>query len=193
MRVREAGLKNALVTAGYISQRPLEELCRHVDAANVDLKAFSDAFYRDICGATLAPVLNTLVVMKSMGVLLEVTNLVIPTLNDSDKMLRSLSRWVAENLGRETPLHFSRFFPKYKMENLPPTPGKTLDRARAIARAEGLHHVYVGNIMRPESGNTYCSECGTLLIERQRYLVRQNRLRQGCCPECKAEAYGRWR
>ncbi|MHC4222807.1 MAG: AmmeMemoRadiSam system radical SAM enzyme [Planctomycetota bacterium] len=193
IRVREAGLKNALVTAGYINQKPLEELCRHVDAANVDLKAYSDAFYRDICGATLAPVLNTLVVMKSMGVLLEVTNLVIPTLNDSDEMLRSLCRWVVENLGRETPLHFSRFFPKYKMENLPPTPGKTLDRARKIAKAEGLHHVYIGNIMQPESGNTYCSGCGTLLIERQRYLVQRNRLHQGRCPECRVEAYGTWR
>ncbi|MHC4165024.1 MAG: AmmeMemoRadiSam system radical SAM enzyme, partial [Planctomycetota bacterium] len=122
IRTHEEGLRNALVTAAYINTKPLKELCRYVDAANVDLKAFSDAFYRDVCGGTLQPVLNALVTMRAEGVLVEVTNLVIPTLNDGDGQIRDLCRWVVENLGRETPLHFSRFFPRYKLKRLPPTP-----------------------------------------------------------------------
>ena len=128
IEARERGLKNVLVTAGYINEAPLRKLCRYVDAANIDLKALSDAFYRDICGGTLAPVLNTLVTAKSLGVLVEVTNLLIPTLNDSDGEIRELARWVATNLGKETPLHFSRFHPSYRMENLPPTPAGTSSR-----------------------------------------------------------------
>lgn len=194
IRARDEGLRNALVTAGYINTKPLKELCRYVDAANVDLKAFSDSFYRDICGATLQPVLNALVTMKGAGVLLEVTNLVIPTLNDKDGQIRDLCRWVVANLGRETPLHFSRFFPRYKLERLPPTPAETLDRAREIARAEGLFHVYVGNILRPDGGNTLCHSCGRLLIERRRYAILANDLTcEGRCPKCKTEAYGTWR
>ncbi len=191
-RAKEANLRNVLVTAGYINQDPLEELCRFVDAANIDLKALSDTFYRDVCGATLAPVLNTLVVAKSRGVLVEVTNLVIPTLNDSDDDLLRLCRWIAENLGRETPLHFSRFFPHHQMKNLPPTPAAALDRAREIARGEGMQHVYIGNIQRPEASNTYCPSCGELLIERVRYRVNRNRVRSGKCPDCAADIYGIW-
>ncbi len=192
IEAREAGLKNALVTAGYINEAPLRELCRHVDAANIDLKAFSDRFYRDICDATLKPVLNTLVVAKSMGVLVEVTNLIIPTLNDKDADIRDLCRWVARNMGKETPLHFSRFFPHYRMKNLPPTPAATLDRAREIAKAEGLYHVYVGNIIRRGAENTHCHACGRLLVERRRYTILQNSVSGGRCPECNTEVYGIW-
>ncbi len=190
--VHEAGLKNVLVTAGYINQKPMAKLCGFVDAANIDLKSIRDAFYRDICGATLAPVQRTLVLAKSMGVMVEVTNLVIPTLNDSDEDLQELCRWVAENLGKETPLHFSRFHPQYKMKNLPPTPGETLDRARAIALAEGLQFVYIGNLSRPEGENTYCPGCGGLLIERRRYVIRKDRLEQGACPDCGRQIHGTW-
>ncbi len=192
VKTHEAGLKNVLVTAAYINQGPLKELCRHVDVANIDLKSMSEAFYRDVCSATLQPVLNALVTAKSMGVLVEVTNLVIPTLNDSDADLQKLARWLAENLGRETPLHFSRFFPQYRMRNLPPTPAETLDRAKEIARAEGLHHVYIGNINRPEGENTRCASCGGLLVERVRYEVLQNNLENGMCPDCGTEAHGLW-
>jgi pyruvate formate lyase activating enzyme len=192
IRAREAGLRNVLVTAGYINSEPMKRLCKHVDAANIDLKALSEEFYRDVCSATLKPVLNTLVLAKSMGVMVEVTNLVIPTLNDSDEMLRALSRWVARNLGRETPLHFSRFSPQYKMTHLPPTPAATLDRAREIALAEGLYHVYVGNISRPDSSNTRCHACGKVLVERYYYQVLQNNVTGGKCPGCNAEVYGQW-
>jgi pyruvate formate lyase activating enzyme len=192
IQAKEAGLKNVLVTAGYINPKPLEKLCAYVDGANIDLKAYSDEFYRDVCGATLAPVLNTLVASKAMGVAVEVTNLVIPTLNDSDELFRGLSRWVAQNMGRDTPLHFSQFHPQYQMRNLPPTPPETLDRAREIAQAEGLDYVYVGNVLRPEAGNTYCPACGQLLIERAGLQMMQNRLRNGKCPDCAKAIYGVW-
>lgn len=192
MRAREKGLKNVLVTAGYINPEPLKRLAPYVDAANIDLKAMSDAFYRDICEGSLAPVLNTLETAKAAGVWVEVTNLVIPTLNDSDADLQKLCRWVSSNLGPETPLHFSRFHPAYRMKNLPPTPGETLDRAREIAKAEGLYYVYIGNVSRPDSENTYCHHCGALLIARRRYTILENRLREDTCPECGTEAHGLW-
>jgi len=190
--VKEAGLRNALVTAGYINEEPLRRLCEYVDAANIDLKALSDPFYRDICRGTLKPVLNTLVVAKSLGVEVEVTNLVIPTLNDSDKMLCDLCRWLVQHLGRETPLHFSRFSPQFQMKNLPPTPAETLDRAKEIAQSEGLHYVYIGNIIRPGAEDTFCSACGKRLVQRYGFQVLENRIQSGRCPDCDTEVYGIW-
>lgn len=193
IKVRGAGLKNVLVTAAYINEKPFRELCRHVDAANIDLKAFSDKFYREICDGTLKPVLNSLVTAKSMGVLVEVTNLLIPTLNDKDKDIESLCRWVKENMGRETPLHFSRFSPQYRMRHLPPTPAATLRRARDIARAAGLYFVYVGNIMMEDAANTYCPTCHKLLVRRRRFKVVENHIVDGKCPKCHTEIYGIWK
>ncbi len=190
---RRAGLRNVLVTAGYINPAPMERLCRHVDAANIDLKAFSEEFYRDVCGGTLQPVLNSLALAKSMGVWVEVTNLFIPTLNDRDDQIQPLCRWVARNLGRETPLHFSRFFPHYRMKNLPPTAPETLDRAREIALAEGLKYVYIGNLQRPGSEDTRCPGCGKTLVERRGYEVLRNLVDKGRCPDCKAEVHGVWK
>jgi pyruvate formate lyase activating enzyme len=190
--VHEAGLKNVLVTAAYVNRAPWENLCQHVDAANIDLKAMSDAFYRDICGGTLKPVQNALVTAKSLGVMVEVTNLVIPTLNDSDDDLRNLCRWVAENMGKDTPLHFSRFHPDYRMRNLPSTPADTLDRAKDIAKSQGLYYVYIGNISRPDGANTYCHGCGMLLVSRRGYQVIENVLVKERCPGCNTEAYGIW-
>ncbi len=192
IRAHEAGLKNVLVTAGYVNKAPMEKLCAVADAANIDLKAMSDAFYRDVCGATLKPVLDALVVAKSSGVIVEVTNLVIPTLNDGDDQIGGLCRWVAENLGKETPLHFSRFHPDYRMKNLPPTPAGTLDRAREIAEAAGLYYVYIGNVTRRDAENTYCPGCNALLVERRRYAILQNRVTGGRCPDCNQEIYGLW-
>ncbi len=192
IRVKEAGLRNVLVTAGYINREPLKRLCQYADGANIDLKSISDKFYREICDGSLQPVLDALVLAKSQGVSVEVTNLVIPTLNDTDDDFTKLSRWVAQNMGRETPLHFSRFFPHYRMRNLPSTPAETLDRARAIAKAEGLYHVYIGNITRPEGETTFCHSCGQMLIERRRYVILQNRLANGKCPNCGTEVYGIW-
>jgi pyruvate formate lyase activating enzyme len=170
----------------------MRELYQHVDAANIDLKSMSEAFYRDVCDATLKPVLHCLATAKSMAVLVEVTNLLIPTLNDADRDIQSLCRWVKENMGWETPLHFSRFFPQYRMRHLPPTPADTLLRARDIARAEGLKHVYVGNVLVAGGGDTCCASCGKTLIRRSGYTILDNSLRDGRCPDCGTEVYGVW-
>lgn len=191
-QAHDAGLRTALVTAGYINREPFERLAPHVDAVNIDLKAMSDTFYRDLCEGSLAPVLNTLESAKSAGIWVEVTNLVIPTLNDSEADLQKLCRWVVSHLGRETPLHFSRFHPAFRMKNLPPTPEETLVRACDIARAEGLHYVYIGNVARAGAENTYCFQCGALVIERQRFTIIENRLRDGACPSCGTKVHGVW-
>jgi len=194
IHAREAGLKNVLVTAGYINRAPWRELCRYIDAANIDLKAFSDRFYRDVCDGTLKPVLDAIVTARDSGVLVELTNLVIPTLNDSDEDFSRLSRWVASEMGPDTPLHFSRFYPHYRMRHLPPTPTDTLLRARDIARAQGLHFVYIGNILTPDGENTYCPACGRLLIRRRGYAVLENHVRDdGRCSYCNAEIHGIWK
>jgi pyruvate formate lyase activating enzyme len=192
IKAKEAGMSNVLVTAGYINEKPLRTLCAHVDAANIDLKSMSDRLYRELSDATLKPVLNTLVVAKSLGVMVEVTNLLIPTLNDRDEDIDALCRWVAQNMGRETPLHFSRFYPHYQMRHLPPTPASTLARAKDIATAAGLYYVYVGNILMRDAANTSCPSCKRLLIRRTRYHVDENHLNQGRCPDCGTEIYGRW-
>lgn len=189
---KQAGVRNVLVTAGYASEEPWRKLLQHIDAANIDLKSISDAFYRDVCSATLGPVQNALVVAKSMGVLVEVTNLVIPTLNDRPEEIRELVRWVKGNLGKETPLHFSGFMPMHQMRHLPPTSLRTLETAREIAISEGLEHVYIGNRQTETGENTYCPGCRRLLIKRVGFTVLQNRLKDGCCPDCGDEIYGVW-
>jgi pyruvate formate lyase activating enzyme len=164
-----------------------------VDAANIDLKGITDKFYREVCSATLKPVLNALVLAKAQGVLVEVTNLIIPTLNDKPEQLRDLVRWIKANLGSETPIHFSRFSPRHKMLNLPPTSLETLDLARQIAIEEGLQYVYIGNIASKEGQNTYCPRCKSLLIERSGYTILQNNLKDGTCPKCGNQIYGVWK
>ena len=190
---REANIRNVLVTAGYINEQPWRKLLEVVDAANIDLKGITEDFYRRVCLGTLKPVQQALVLAKASGILVEVTNLIIPTLNDKPEEIRQLVRWVKANLGGETPLHFSRFFPRYKMQHLPPTSLKTLDIAREIAIAEGLDYVYTGNISSEFGQNTYCPGCKELLIERSGYTILQNRLKEGCCPDCGKEIYGVWK
>jgi len=192
-RAREAGLRNVLVTAAYINPDPFRRLCRVTDAANIDLKFMEDRLYREVCSATLDPVLTALRIAKEEGVWVEVTNLLIPTLNDADDAIRKLCRWVRENLGESTPLHFSRFFPRFRLKNLPPTPEDTLRRAREIGREEGLHHVFVGNL--PGSGfeSTTCPGCGETLIHRVGYRIGRPRLRDGRCESCDRKIEGVWR
>ena len=189
----EAGIRNVLVTAGYINEAPWRDLLQHVDVARIDLKSVSEAFYRDVCSATLAPVQNALVVAKSMGVHVEVVNLIIPTLNDKPEEIRALAQWVRTNVGKETPLHFSGFAPLYKMRHLPPTSEQALETARDIAISEGLEYVYIGNRRTEKGENTYCPECRELLIERVGYTVLRNRLKDGHCPDCGKEIYGIWK
>jgi len=190
---RQAGIRNVLVTAGYINEQPWKKLLEYVDAANIDLKFISDDLYRRICSGTLKPVQNALVVAKASGILVEVTNLIIPTLNDKPEQIRQLSHWVKANLGGETPLHFSSFTPRYKLRHLPPTSPQTLDMAREIAISEGLNYVYIGNILSKEGQNTYCPSCKELLIERSGYTILKNQLKNGCCSRCGKEIYGVWR
>jgi pyruvate formate lyase activating enzyme len=188
-----AGLRNVLVSNGYINEKPLAALAPHIDAANIDIKGFSDAFYREVCDGTLEPVLRTVTQLKAAGVHVEVTNLVIPTLNDSDAMLDALCVWMLEHAGPEMPLHFSRFFPQFRMTHLPPTPVATLLRARERARLAGLKHVYVGNAEATDGETTFCAGCGERLVERRRYVVTENRLTKGgACPACGRPAYGVW-
>ncbi len=190
---KKLGLKNILVTAGYINQKPLKELCKYTHAANIDLKAYSDKFYRQVCGGTLKPVLNSLVTAKSCGIWVEVTNLLLPTLNDKDRDITALCRWVKANLGADTPLHFSRFAPRYRMRNLPPTSHETLQRARQIGKAEGLHFVYVGNILNPTWQDTICPSCKKLLIRRVGFRIQENNIVDGKCPGCNTKISGVWK
>ncbi|MHC1592441.1 MAG: AmmeMemoRadiSam system radical SAM enzyme, partial [Candidatus Helarchaeales archaeon] len=167
------GLKNVLVTNGYITAEALEILAPHVDAANVDIKAFTDEFYQKIVGVpSLKPVLNSLEIMKKHGIFLECTNLIIPTLNDSPEEIERLSEWVLKHLGASTPLHFSAFRPMYQLTNIPSTPLKTILMACKNAKEVGLQHVYAGNVHAPEFENTTCPKCGELLIERHGYQIK---------------------
>lgn len=182
---KEEGLGTSYVTNGYITAEALEHISPYLEAFSVDIKAFTEGFYHDVASAKLAPVLETTKLAKKLGIHVEVVNLVIPSHNDSPDELRELSRWVYENLGKDTPLHFNRFHPHYKMKDLPPTPVKTLDRARALALEEGMRFVYVGNVPGHQHENTYCPECGTLLIARGFFEVQEyNITPEKTCPKC---------
>lgn len=188
----DAGIKTAIVSAGYANPDPLRKLYKVVDAATVDVKAFDDAFYRKVCGGGLAPVLNGLVIARSEGAWLEVSNLVVPGMNDSIRNLQGLSQWVVKNLGVDTPLHFLRFYPQYRMKNIPPTPVETLERARNMAMEAGLHYVYIGNVPGSEAENTYCPHCGRAVIERVGYHLKENHVRHGKCEYCATPIAGRF-
>ncbi len=188
--VKNANATNTLVTAGYINSKPLEELLHFIDAVNLDIKSMDDTFYRSNCKITLAPVLRNAEIIKKSGTHLEITNLVIPSLNDSDKDFELLAKFIAENLGKETVLHFSAFFPTYKLNNLPSTPLASLENAANIAKLFGLHNVYIGNANIPAL--TLCPHCSTILIERKRYAVTKNIIKQGKCPQCQTKIYGEY-
>jgi pyruvate formate lyase activating enzyme len=189
---REVGVKTVAVTAGYMCPEPREEFFRWIDAANVDLKAFTERFYRNVCGSELAPVLDTLVYLKrETSVWLEITTLLIPGENDSDGEIDQMTRWIAEQLGPDVPLHFSAFHPDWKMTDRPPTPPRALTRARGIAMRNGLHYVYTGNVHDKTGGSTWCPGCGALLIERDWYeLGRWGLTPDGVCAGCGLEVPG---
>lgn len=180
------GLFSVAVTAGYMHAAPRREFYARMDAANVDLKGFSEAFYFQQTGAHLAPVLDTLQYLRQeTSCWFEITTLLIPNHNDSDAEIEAMSRWIAEHLGPDVPLHFTAFHPDYKMMDVPPTPPATLTRARAIALANGLHHVYTGNVHDVEGGTTWCPHCRAPLVRRDWYLVLDCELdARGECPHC---------
>jgi pyruvate formate lyase activating enzyme len=188
----ERGIKAVAVTAGYQCAEPRAEFYRHMDAANVDLKGFTDAFYHKLCAGHLQPVLDTLEYLKhETGVWFEITTLLIPGENDSDEELHAESRWVAEHVGPDVPLHFTAFHPDWKMTDKPSTPGRTLTRARAIAQEHGLRYVYTGNVHDVEGGTTFCHVCHAPLIKRDWYLLRGWSLAaDGKCQQCGTPCAG---
>jgi pyruvate formate lyase activating enzyme len=186
---RAAGLKNIFVSNGYMTAEALDLIHPYLDAANVDLKAFRDDFYRDQCGAKLTPVLDSLRKIKSMGVWLEITTLLIPTLNDSDDELTDLAQFIKE-LGPETPWHVSRFHPSFKLRNISSTQAAALRRAREIGLQAGLRYVYTGNIPGEHGEKTLCHHCGRVLIDRYGFATGHYAIRKGRCPDCDTGVAG---
>jgi pyruvate formate lyase activating enzyme len=191
---RDRGIKTVAVTAGYISACAREPFFAVMDAANVDLKAFTEEFYFKLTGAHLQPVLDTLrYLVHETGCWTEITTLLIPGKNDSDDEIQRMSAWIAEALGPQVPLHFTAFHPDYKMEDVPPTPAATLTRARRIAQQEGLQHVYTGNVHDTEGGTTFCTRCQAALIVRDWHrILRYDVTDDGRCPHCAAALAGRF-
>ena len=181
---RAAGLRNLFITDGYATPEAVGQLATVIDAANVDLKSFDDRFYRRLCGARLRPVLDAIVALRSAGIFLELTTLVIPGHNDDDAQLQALTSWIVGNVGPETPWHVSRFYPNYHLLDVPPTPLQSLQRAADIGRASGLAHVYIGNAPELEAEDTHCAGCGALVIERHGYRVRNHLRPDGTCRSC---------
>mgnify|MGYP000948680820 CR=1 FL=1 len=189
---RQAGLRNVMHSSGYINEAPLRQLAKYLDAANIDLKGFSDEFYSKLSEGSLAPVLASLKVLKSEGVWIEITNLILPGYNDDPELIKKMCLWIKDNLGEDTPLHFSRFFPMYKMIALNPTPVSALENARKIAMECGLRYVYIGNVVGNLAENTYCPKCKRLLIERRGYFVLQNNIKEDKCSFCGEKISGVW-
>lgn len=190
LEAKKQGLLNIFVTNGYMSRDALDAAKGLLDAANVDLKAFSDHFYQKYCKAKREGVLDTLKQMKKLGIWLEVTTLLIPTLNDDPAEIRGLARFIRDELGPETPWHVSRFHPDYKETGLPPTDAHALREVRQVGMDEGLHYVYVGNLPWDPGENTHCPECSYLVIERRGYVIRANNLEEGRCPQCHHQVAG---
>jgi pyruvate formate lyase activating enzyme len=191
-KANKRSLRNVIVSNGFINPLPLKQLCKYLDASNIDIKSMNNDFYEQICSAKLAPVLDSIKLMKKEGVWIELTNLIIPGFNDSEKDIINLVSWIKNNLGEEVPLHFSAFFPCNKMLNLPPTPIKTVIRAREIAMDLGLKYVYTGNINFQEGETTYCPECNKPLIIRKNYEIVENNLKKGKCSNCGKIIAGVW-
>ena len=189
---RQKGLKNIMHSCGYINPEPLKALLKYLDACNIDLKGFSEDYYQKMCNGHLAPVLATLKTIKRAGVWLEITNLVVPGKNDDPAMIRQMARWIKTNLGSDVPLYFSAFYPQYRLQNLPPTPVKTLELAYKIAREEGLNYVYIGNVFGHVKGDTYCPKCERLLIKRSGFSVEVNNIVDGKCRFCGQPIAGVW-
>ncbi|MBD3427279.1 MAG: AmmeMemoRadiSam system radical SAM enzyme [Candidatus Omnitrophica bacterium] len=186
------GLKNIIVTGGKIRSEPLKMMCKTIDAANVDLKGFDRKYLKEVCAQDLDNILQTLVILKKHGVWVEITNLIVPTLNDDMNDIRRMVRWIKDNLGEGVPVHFSRFWPQYKLRSLYPTPVSTLKQAREIAMEEGLKYVYIGNVPQTASESTICPGCGRVIIKRIGYKVLENHVVNGKCKFCGCQIEGIW-
>ena len=192
-KARPAGIKNTMISAGFIEEQPLRDLLPLLDAVKIDLKAFSEDFYKDICRGRLEPVLHTLKIIKEMNVWLEIVYLVLPTLNDSEEEILALCQWLYRELGPQVPIHFTRFYPTYLMKNLPPTPVGTLEKLHKIALSQGLQYVYIGNVPGHRAENTYCPACQHRLIQRRGYNVAIEALEKRKCRHCGTAIPGIWK
>jgi pyruvate formate lyase activating enzyme len=181
-----------LVSNGYINKEPLVELCKYLDGANINLKSFDNRIYLALNGGTLQPVLNTFKTLHQEGVWFEITTLVVPTYLDDPETVKRMCGWILEELGPDYPLHFTRFWPMYKLRRLPPTPVKSLEQYREIAVREGIHYVYVGNVPGHQGAHTYCHQCGKILLERKGYFLSQHHIEKGRCKFCGSLIPGRW-
>jgi len=185
-------IRSVLVSCGFMNEMPLKEMCGALGAVKIDLKGFSDQFYRDVCSAELRPVLRSIKEVSRSRAHLEIVNLVVPTLNDSEKMLEGLAEWVIGEVGPDVPVHFTRFHPDYQMAHLAPTPVATLERAREIALSKGMHYAYVGNVPGHPGNHTYCPSCGKVVIKRDSFFVAEMHIEDGRCAYCKRKIAGVW-
>ncbi len=182
---KDQSLKSVMISGGYIEKDSLADLLPHLDAIKVDLKSIREEYYKEVVGGELPPVLERLIQIKAAGKWLEIVNLVVPTLNDSEAEIRQMANWIKVNLGPDVPLHFSGFYPKYLLKNLPPTPQNTLETAHDIAKSEGLHYVYLGNLPGHPAESTYCPGCGAVVIGRRGFDVFENALSGNKCSKCE--------
>jgi pyruvate formate lyase activating enzyme len=189
---RRQNLRCVLISCGFMNPEPLREMCQILDAIKIDLKGYSPDFYRNVCGADLQPVLNSIRQVAKSGIHLELVNLVVPTLNDSDKMLGGLVDWVAGEIGPDVPIHFTRFHPDYQLLHLPPTPVATLERARNLAISRGIRYAYVGNVPDHPGNHTYCPKCGRAVIRRSSIFMMELNLKEGRCQFCGTAIAGVW-
>ncbi len=190
---RKAGLRCVLVSCGFMNEAPLSEMIEVLDAIKIDLKGFSPDFYKNVSSARLEPVLRSIKQVAKSGRHLEIVNLVVPTLNDSEKMLDGLVKWVVSEAGPDVPLHFTRFHPDFQLLNLPPTPVETLEHARSVAMSAGLKYVYVGNVPGDPGNNTYCPSCKAVCIQREGFFVTAVRMKAGKCAACGCPIAGVWK
>jgi len=190
--VRARGLKNLLISNGFINEKPLRDLCKYLDAANINLKSFSEEIYAKLNGGSLQPVLNTLKILKEEGVWLEITNLVVPGWTDKPDMIMQMCDWLAKNGFQDVPLHFSRFFPLYKLKDLPYTPLDILEKAREVAIKSGLKYVYLGNVPGSPAENTFCPNCKKVVLERKGFTILNNYIKNSNCKFCGEKIAGVW-
>lgn len=180
---KQRGVPNIMISNGFIQEKPMRELCKYLGAVKIDLKAFTEKFYKEQCDGELKPVLKTLTVLKEEGIWFEIVVLLIPTLNDSTHEISAMTRWIVKELGPDVPVHFSRYYPTFMMKNIPPTPPESLHRARKVAMDNGVKFAYIGNMLS-DAENTYCPKCQKLLIERLRYNVRLKGMKKNRCKHC---------
>lgn len=189
---KKRGIRSVLISCGFMNEAPLAEMCRTLDAIKIDLKGYSEDFYRTVCGAELRPVLRSIKQIAKSRVHLEIVNLVVPTLNDSNKMLKELIDWILGEVGTDVPVHFTRFHPDYQLLNLPPTPVATLERAYYMAMSKGMHYPYVGNVPDHPGNHTYCPNCKKAVIKRQGFFITEMNIKDGCCKFCRRKIAGVW-